>query len=125
MSLLKCADGGRYPVDVRVGQSWMKRQRQDFLRAARRDGVVAPRRRERGLARQRHGIVNEGLDARCAQMRLKRIALGRAHHEQMVRVAIVALLERLYPSTTLGAPGARERAAVRRREKTAPIRPAP
>ena len=70
----------------------MKRQRQDFRAHARGNRTVGRRHMcERLLAWNRHGIVNECLDAVCGELPLKSVAIGNADDKQMIHVPGVAL----------------------------------
>src|SRR6266850_2593029 len=100
-------------VDVGVVERRIQRQREYLVARARRNRALARiGRRQRRLARNRHGIVNERLDAARREVRLQIRARVRSYDEEMVHVARVLLR---YQAD--GA--ARERAAVPRRQRAA------
>src|SRR5262245_49188016 len=82
---------------VRVRQGRIERQREDFVAGPRRDRTIRRRHaRHRGLRRDRHGVVDQRLDALGVQVRLQWGARRRPYDEQMVDMAGVDLRQGMH-----------------------------
>src|SRR5262249_23337266 len=102
---------------VGVAHRRIERQRPDLVAGPRGNRALGrPRRCQRRLRRDRHGIVNQRLDAVRGEVRLEGAARFAPDDEQMVDVTGVDLRHRIDG-------GIAQRAAVLRRERTPPRDP--